>query len=103
MQCIPREDGRIQDDSRKQITWAKQYLVRLLASRELQVRAVLVVRELGERDLAPEVGGEESVGLRDLCTRQPPAKCNDLREMLTAAKVAFKKLPIVAVEPFDCV
>ena len=69
------------------------------------MRAVLVVRELGERDLAPEVGGEEGVGLRDLraYVRQLPAKITKSRRTLTAAKVAFKKLPIVAVEPFDCV
>ena len=104
MQCIPREDGRIQDDSRKQITWAKQYLVRLLASRELQVRAVLVVRDLRQRDLPPEVGSEERVRFCELQTHCLSEILRvDCKKTLTASKVAFKKLPIVAVEPLDCV
>lgn len=36
-------------------------LVRLLACRKLEVPTVLVVRVLGDRDLAPEVGGKEGV------------------------------------------
>ena len=104
MQCIPREDGRIQDDSRKQITWAKQYLVRLLASRELQVCAVLVEGDLRYCDLAPEIGCKEGVSFCDLqTTRISRDTPNDVFERRTATKVAFKKLPIVAVEPLDCV
>ena len=68
------------------------------------MRTVFVVRVLGERDLAPEIGREERVRFRDL---QEAIKHGvfgpNVRHALTAANVAFKKLPIVAVEPFDCV
>lgn len=85
-------------------TESRRRLVRLLALRELQVRAVLVVGELGQGDLAPEIGREECVRFRDLHKVNEYAACDpSTRDVLTAAKVAFKKLPIVAVEPFDCV
>ena len=67
------------------------------------MRAVLVVRELGQRNLAPEIGGKESVGFCDLDTNENLKNRRGAVQLLTAAKVAFKKLPIVAVEPLDWV
>ena len=67
---------------------------------------MLVVRVLGERDLAPEIGREVRVRFRDLRANDLSATVSTQekkRRIRTAAKVAFKKLPIVAVEPFDCV
>lgn len=54
-----------------EITWKKHsrdlhHLIRLLACCKLEVCTVLVVRKLGQGDLAPEVGCEEGVGFRDL-------------------------------------
>ncbi len=83
---------------------ARRRLVRLLALCKLQVRTVLVVGELRQRDLAPEIGREERVRFRDLHKHKSAITSRLVRmAALTAAKVAFKKLPIVAVEPFDCV
>ena len=65
---------------------------------------MLVERIFGQRDLAPEVGREERVRF---CELQEQIFSKILRKdrglRLTASKVAFKKLPIVAVEPLDCV
>ena len=78
--------------------------VGLLASGELQVRAVLVVGQLREGDLAPEVGGEEGIGFCDLERESnEKMKYRGCKRELTASKIAFKKLPIVAAEPLDCV
>ncbi len=86
----------------------KKNLVRLLAGSKLEMSAVLVVRELRGRDLSPEIGGEECVCFGNLCAKQS-IRISGIREerselgVRTATKVAFKKLPIVAVEPLDWV
>ena len=71
------------------------------------MRTVLVVGELGEGDVTPEVGGEERVCFRNLNAGANMSvrlyRVDTNATALTAAKVAFKKLPIVAVEPLDCV
>ena len=81
-----------------------QNLVRLLARSKLEVSAVLVVRKLGGGNLSPEIGGKESVCfgnlLADIISISNQRQYKVLR---TATKVAFKKLPMVAVEPLDCV
>lgn len=77
-------------------------LVRQLGRRELKVRAVLIIRRLRERDLAPQIRSEECIRLRDLKKKRECEK-KAYSERHTAAKVAFKKLPIVAVLPLDCV
>ena len=63
---------------------------------------MLVVRVLRDRYLTPEVWSEEGICFCDLHS-DSAYKNSKASEAHTAAKVAFKKLPIVAVEPFDCV
>lgn len=85
-------------------SWNRTTKNLLLASRELQVRTVLVVRQLRQGDLAPQIGCEESVCFGDLQEGVISiASRSHVDKIRTAANVAFKKLPIVAVEPFDCV
>ena len=63
---------------------------------------MFIVREFRERDLTPEIRCKERIRLCDLSICQKNMDDSQFRAH-TAAKVAFKKLPIVAVEPFDCV
>lgn len=93
-------------NSRKCDPGDKKNLVRLLAGSKLQVSAVLVVRELRGRDLSPEIGGEECVCFGNLYVELIRIRGNLRRRgrgVRTATKVAFKKLPMVAVEPLDWV
>lgn len=65
---------------------------------------------LSRGDLPPEVGSEELVGLGDLRKKKVTRRSKQVQEekmvkeeKRTATKVAFKKLPVVAVDPLDWV
>lgn len=74
---------------------------------ELEMCAVLVVRGLRYGDLAPEIGCKEGVCFCDLKDTSIKYVNMIIYQIngggRTATKVAFKKLPMVAVLPLDCV
>ena len=90
-------------NARKNTEWVwlqRENLVRRLLGNELQVGAVLIEGVLRDGNLTPEIGGKEGVGFGDLRKARYLDRDEYLsRSRRTAAKVAFKKLPIVAVEP----
>jgi len=77
----------------------RSHLVNLLG-RQLEVGAVFIEGVLRHRDFTPEVRSEVGVSFGDLCKSMRYGEIIGVRKARTAANVAFKKLPIVAVEPF---
>ena len=100
------QDGGCEKNPIGLMRWYIQHRMHIYPSldalRHLEVTAVLVVRQVRQRNLAPEIRSEESVCFGEL-ENMSVNKYFLRLEVHTAANVAFKKLPIVAVEPLDWV